>query len=320
MNKVVIGTRGSALALCQAEMVEAALEKAFPDLQIERRVILTTGDRRTDVSLNQVAKAEGTWDKGVFIKKLEVALHAGEIDIAVHSLKDLPTVLEDDFALAGMLERAPVRDVFVSRKGLRWQDLQAGQVVGTSSVRRARQVEFLKKGIKICDLRGNVPTRLRKLADSGVMHGILLAEAGMHRLGYVTDGELEIEGVALEVHPLPCAEFFPSAGQGAVALEIRAGDDAAQKLVSAINHAETQAVVTAEREFLRLLDGGCHTPIGVWSEVAGEDLKMAARVFPEEEGEPDETGFCGKISEPLETGKALFGELPQAKFQGSPEN
>lgn len=309
MKKVVIGTRGSALALCQAEMVEAALGKAFPNLEIERRVILTTGDRRTDVALSEVAKVEGVWDKGVFIKEIEVALENGEIDIAVHSLKDLPTVLDAPFALAGVLERAPVRDVFVCKKGGTWNDLQVGHVVGTSSVRRARQVTFLKNGVTVCDLRGNVPTRLRKLAESNVMDGILLAEAGMHRLGYVTDGALDIEGHELEVRPLPCDEFYPAAGQGAVGLEIRVGDDAAQKLVTAINHAATFAVVTAEREFLRLLDGGCHTPIGVWSEITGEGLKMEARVFPEEEGNPSEAKFSGEMSAPLEAGKGLFGAL-----------
>lgn len=309
MKKVVIGTRGSALALCQAEMVEVALGKAFPDLEIERRVILTTGDRRTDVALSEVAKVEGVWDKGVFIKEIEVALENGEIDIAVHSLKDLPTVLDAPFALAGVLERAPVNDVFVCKKGGSWKNLQAGQVVGTSSVRRARQVTFLKKGVTVCDLRGNVPTRLRKLGDSKVMDGILLAEAGMHRLGYVTDGALEIEGHELEVQPLSCDEFYPAAGQGAVGLETRVGDDASQKLVAAINHAATFAVVTAEREFLRLLDGGCHTPIGVWSDIAGDELRMAARVFPEEEGSPSEAKFSGKMSAPLRVGNGLFEAL-----------
>lgn len=311
MKKVVIGTRGSALALCQAEMVETALGKAFPDLEIERRVILTTGDRRTDVALSEVAKVEGVWDKGVFIKEIEVALENGEIDIAVHSLKDLPTVLDAPFALAGVLERAPVRDVFVSKKGVSWRSLQTGQVVGTSSVRRARQVIFLKHGVTVCDLRGNVPTRLRKLAESEVMDGILLAEAGMHRLGYVTNGALEIDGHELEVHPLPCDELYPAAGQGAVGLEIRAGDDAAQKIVDAINHATTFSVVTAEREFLRLLDGGCHTPIGVWSEIENDELKMASRVFPEEEGNPSEAKFSGKMSTPLEVGKGLFDALSE---------
>ena len=152
-----IGTRGSELALVQATATEAALAAMFPDLPLERVIIKTTGDRRTDVSLANVAKAEGIFDKGVFIKELELALDDGSIDIAVHSLKDLPTVLEPRFALAAVLERAPVRDVLVTRDGTSLETLPAGARVGTSSVRRARQVEMLRPDLKVVDLRGNVP-------------------------------------------------------------------------------------------------------------------------------------------------------------------
>ncbi|RYD20348.1 MAG: hydroxymethylbilane synthase, partial [Verrucomicrobiaceae bacterium] len=181
-SPIIVGTRGSELALVQATATEAALAAAFPDRAIERKVIKTTGDRRTDVSLADVAKAEGTFDKGVFIKEIEEALDAGEIDIAVHSLKDLPTVLEDRYLLAAVLERAPVRDVLVMREPGGLAALPVGAKVGTSSVRRAKQMEWLRPDITVVDLRGNVPTRLRKLAEDGTYDAILLAEAGLVRL------------------------------------------------------------------------------------------------------------------------------------------
>ena len=294
MKKVKIGTRGSALALKQAEMTETALASAFPELEVERVIITTTGDRRTDVALNEVAKAEGVWDKGVFIKELEVALENGEIDIAVHSLKDLPTGLEEQFVLAGVLERAPVRDVFIGK--VAWDDLKEGHVVGTSSVRRAKQLVDLKSGVEVCDLRGNVPTRLEKLAE-GELDGILLAEAGLRRLGYEIDQPMEVLGKALIAHCLPEEEFFPAAGQGAVGFETRADDKQSQDIVSALNHLETWQRVTAERQFLELLDAGCHTPVGVWTELKGDQIEMGARVYPESGGEPKRSTITASLDE-----------------------
>nr|XP_061801948.1 porphobilinogen deaminase-like [Nerophis lumbriciformis] len=287
-------------------MVERALRLHFPEMEVVRQVIVTTGDRRTDVSLDQVAKAEGVWDKGVFVKELEVALHGGEVDLAVHSLKDLPSVLEDEFELGGVLERAGVRDVLVTRGEVSWDDLGEGKVVGTSSVRRAKQVQDLCAGVEVCDLRGNVPTRLRKLAESEVMDGILLAEAGMERLGYVTDGKLEIEEVTLRVRPLEAGKFLPAASQGAVGLEVRAGDAEVKEVLAKLNHEETMAVVTAEREFLKLLEAGCHTPVGVWSEVVGEELRMRVRVYSEDEGEVKEGEFTGKVKVPKEVARGVY--------------
>jgi len=304
MKTLKLGTRGSALALVQAEMTEAALAQAFPDLEVERVVIKTTGDRRTDVALNEVAKAEGIWDKGVFIKELEVALENGEIDLAVHSLKDLPTVLESQFELRGVLERAPVADVWVGK--VPWAEVGEGAIAGTSSVRRAKQLEDLKPGIIIQDIRGNVPTRLEKCATEGFA-GIMLAEAGLRRLGYSVEGILEIAGHQLHVSCLPQDEFFPAAGQGAVGLEIRKGDHEVGKIVDALNHAETLQRVTAEREFLRLLDGGCHTPVGVWSRLSEDLIEMGARVYPEDGGVSQSALASGGNT--LEVAKELFEKL-----------
>lgn len=306
MNTLKLGTRGSALALKQAEMTEAALAKAFPDLQVERVVIKTTGDRRTDVALKDVAKAEGIWDKGVFIKELEVALENGEIDVAVHSLKDMPTVLEDPFQLRSVLERAAVADVWVGK--ISWNEVKKGARIGTSSVRRARQVQYLRPGTRIVDLRGNVPTRMEKAAMDEDYDGIILAEAGLERLGYQTEGIQEIQRYPLFIEAFDEQEFLPAAGQGAVGLEIRRGDERAGKIVDALNHQETWDRVSAEREFLRLLEAGCSTPIGVWSVLDGELLTMGARVFPEAPGAMPRTAEAEGVV-PLEVARRLFEKL-----------
>ncbi len=305
MKTLKIGTRGSALALKQAEMTEAALAVHFPDLEVERVIIKTTGDRRTDVALSEVAKVEGIWDKGVFIKELEVALEKGEIDVAVHSLKDLPTVLEPPFQLRSVLERAPVADVWVGK--IPWSEVRKGSRVGSSSVRRARMLQFLKPGVKIVDLRGNVPTRMEKAAMDADYDGIILAEAGLSRLGYQTEGMFEIHRHPVFVECLPERSFFPAAGQGAVGLEIRRGDEESGELIDALNDLDTWNRITAEREFLRLLDAGCSTPIGVWSTLTGEHLEMGARVFPENPGSPRKSRASGVV--PLEVAQQLFENL-----------
>lgn len=306
-----LGTRGSELALVQACATEAALAAMFPDWRLDRVIIKTTGDRRTDVSLAHVAKAEGIFDKGVFIKELEMALEDGSIDIAVHSLKDLPTVLEPQFALAAVLERAPIRDVLVTRDGADLMTLVAGSRVGTSSVRRAKQVELLRPDLQVVDLRGNVPTRLAKLLSGEQHDAILLAEAGLVRLGYLPEygaGTEPIVGIpGLSALRLDEHGFFPAAGQGAVGLEIRTGDSRSRALAESINHADTWQRITAEREFLRLLDGGCHTPVGVFSSLKNGELHLHARVFPEAGGVPK----CGEArgTQPYQVAKSLYESL-----------
>lgn len=308
-----IGTRGSELALVQAHATETALAAVFPDLEIERVIIKTTGDRRTDVSLANVAKAEGIFDKGVFIKELELALDDGSIDIAVHSLKDLPSVLDERYALAAVLERAPVRDVLVTRDGFSFDTLPPGARVGTSSVRRACQVRFLRPDLEVVDLRGNVPTRLKKLASGENHDAILLAEAGLVRLGYLplssdaATSEPVIDMPGLAVQRLAEEAFFPAAGQGAIGLEIRAADKRSWTFAESIGHADTWKRITAEREFLRLLDAGCNTPVGVFCSLAGGELHMRARVFPEDGGEPRTGEAAG--DDPIETALKLFQSL-----------
>ena len=307
--KIRLGTRGSALALKQAEMTEAALAAAWPELEVERVVIKTTGDRRTDIALKDVAAAEAIVDKGVFIKELEVALQDGEIDFAVHSLKDVPTVFEDEFELVCFLERAPVSDVLLTKVEGGLNALPAGATVGTSSVRRARQLTFLRPDLKIVDLRGNVPTRLEKLASQEELDGIMLAEAGLRRLNYSIDEVITINSVDLYAQILADKVFYPAAGQGAVAMEVRKDDRDTRVLLEKISHADTQKSVTAEREFLRLLDAGCHTPVGVWTRHTDSGLSMGARVFSEQDlkAQPRHAECSG--ADPIETGRHLFEAL-----------
>jgi hydroxymethylbilane synthase len=311
-KEIIIGTRGSDLALVQATATEGLLRAAFPDVLFRREIISTTGDRRTDVSLADVAKAEGTFDKGVFIKELEEALAAGSIDIAVHSLKDMPTVLDARFAMVATLERAPVRDVLLTKNLSGLDGLMPGARVGTSSVRRAKQIEFLRPDLVLLDLRGNVPTRVRKLAETDQYDAILLAEAGLIRLGFLPEtapqGEETVNGFDnVFASRLSESEFFPAAGQGAIGLEIREDDDDSLAFAKAISHPETWTKATAEREFLRLLDGGCHTPVGVYSYLNGAEISLFARVFPEEGGKP-RIGEA-KGTDPIQTALQLFNSL-----------
>jgi len=312
---LIVGTRGSELALVQATTTEQLLADAFPGLSLRREVIRTTGDRRTDVSLSEVAKAEGTFDKGVFIKELEEALDRGDIDVAVHSLKDMPTVLEDRFAIAAVLERAPIRDVLVSRRPGGLDAIPKNGRIGTSSVRRAKQIQWLRPDLEVIDLRGNVPTRLKKVASERLYDAILLAEAGLLRLGYLQqeplmpNGETIVGIPGLHAVRLPEDEFYPAAGQGAIALEIRATDAPSRIFAQGINHAETMTRITAEREFLRLLDGGCHTPVGVFSKLEDGQLTLKARVFPDAGGEPKTGSLTGPSDNPIALANQLFNSL-----------
>lgn len=310
MDRIVVGTRGSALALVQADMTEKLLQKAYPEKEIVRKVITTTGDRRTDVALSEVAKVEGVLDKGVFTKELEMALEAGEIDLAVHSLKDVPTVLPEGFEISSVLERAAVNDVLISKKEGGLAALPQGATVATSSVRRQRMLLWMRPDIKLVDIRGNVPTRLRKLAESTEMDAIILAEAGLQRLGYDPEGEISTEAGCVFSAIIDPEQFLPAAGQGAVGIETRIGDEATKACVEAICHQPTFTRITAEREFLRLLDAGCHTPVGVTTQLFGEKLLMEAIVFDEEgHQEPQTAEISGEKTAPINTAKSLYQKL-----------
>ena len=246
-------------------------------------------------------------DKGIFTKELEVALEQGEIDIAVHSMKDAPTVLADHFEVAGVLERAPVSDALISCHVGGLEGLPQGATVATSSVRRQRQLKGLRPDLNLVDIRGNVPTRLRKLVENDELDAIMLAEAGLVRLGY--DIAAPLDG-GLFVSCLDPEKFLPAAGQGIVGFEIRKGDSDVLTCVEAITHAASMVKCRAEREFLRLLDAGCHTPVGVRSWIEGDQLHMEGRVFDEESDDaPKESQAVGPTQEPEQVALQLFTSL-----------
>jgi hydroxymethylbilane synthase len=271
-----IGTRGSPLALAQAREVQARLEAAHGTSQdhepqgkgglaFETRVIKTTGDRIQDRPL---AEAGG---KGLFTKEIEEALLAGEVDLAVHSMKDMPTELPAGLMLAAFLPREDVRDALISSKAMSGDlaDLPAGAVVATSSLRRQAQVRHLRPDLRVVPMRGNVETRLRKLAE-GAADATLLALAGLNRLGLAHRA----------AGPVPVAAMLPAVAQGAIGVEIRSDDTAMAQLTAPLNHAPTALAVTAERAFLAKLEGSCRMPIAALGELSGGpagDLRFTFR-------------------------------------------
>jgi hydroxymethylbilane synthase len=253
-----IGTRGSALALWQARHVQERLASLGHAATLHE--ITTTGDRLQDQRLEAVG------GKGAFLKEIEEALLAGEVDLAVHSLKDVPTALPAGLALVAILERADPRDVLVSSGG-HLSELGAGARVGTTSLRRRSLVHSLRPELQLEDLRGNVDTRLRRLRE-GRFDAILLAMAGLGRLGRA--------GEATEV--LDPRQFVPAPGQGAIAIECREGDAAVRAALSPLDHPATARAVAAERAFLAALGGGCNVPLGAHAFAAGSDLELVAFV------------------------------------------
>lgn len=251
MTTLTLGTRGSDLALAQTRLVAAQLEAAHPALEVKTEIIKTTGDKRLDVRLS----APGTLEKGLFTKELEEALLAGTIDAAVHSLKDLPTELPPGLALGAILERADPADVLVSRSPGGLDALAAGATVATSSPRRQAQLLHLRPDLVVVEIRGNVPTRLRKLSEDPALDGLLLAKAGLDRLG--------ADILPAGLHACVIGAMLPAPGQGAIALECREGDVAVTDLLQSIHHEETALCVHAERDLLRKLGGGCSLPLGV---------------------------------------------------------
>lgn len=265
MSILRIGTRGSELALAQTHQAIAALQAANPGLQCEIRIISTAGDQRTDIPLHQVNAATGTGDKGVFIAAIEEALAAGEVDCAVHSLKDMPGVLDARFALAAVLPREEIQDVLVVKKQ------SAQPVIATGSVRRVHMVHTYWQGAaRTVPVRGNVATRLRKLVESPEVTATLLARAGLNRLGYDRES-FELNGVRLQVQGLPVEEFPPALGQGAIALECRRDDAATAAMLAQVNHEPTYRCISCERAFLNLLQADCSVPVGGYAEINADD-------------------------------------------------
>lgn len=299
-----IGTRGSELALAQARLAAEALQAAHPGLRCELRVIRTAGDQRTDIPLSEVNKATGTGDKGVFIAAIEEALAAGEIDCAVHSLKDMPGALDPRFTLAAVLPREQVEDVLVCREDAD----PACPVVATGSVRRARLVQSLWPAARTVPVRGNVATRLRRLAESAEATSTLLARAGLNRLGY-TQPTLEVCGRTLRLQTLPVEDFPPALGQGAIALETRADDAAATALVAAVDHAPTHRCIRAERRFLHLLQADCSVPVAGLATEGDGALTLRIVYYPPSGGVVRLSHTGSPADSPEDVAQAVFNGL-----------
>ncbi|WP_075590255.1 hydroxymethylbilane synthase [Labilibacter marinus] len=284
-DKIVIGTRGSQLALYQANKVKADLEEIYADLEVELKIIKTKGDKILDVALSKIG------DKGLFTKELEVALLEGDIDLAVHSLKDLPTELPAEFQLGAVLERADYRDALVSKNGLKLNELNENHKIATSSLRRIAGLKKINPAFEIVDIRGNVNTRLKKMED-GYCDAMIMASAGLKRLG--------LEKYITEV--LEPTEFIPAVAQGAIAVETRAGDNRVNDLLQVINHKPTLDAVSAERAFMRELEGGCQVPVGAYSS--------------SEAGEITLTGFASSLNGDIYLKDSIAGSLSNAKELG----
>lgn len=256
---LIIGTRQSLLALWQSNHIASLLRKQYPDCQVTLKKIVTKGDRILDVPLAQIG------GKGLFTKEIETELLDGTVDLAVHSLKDMPTVLPEGLCLTAITTRANVGDAFVSNKYASFSELPQGAVLGTSSLRRKAQLLAVRPDLKIVDLRGNVDTRLRKL-DEGQMDAIILAAAGLERLGHA-DRIREI---------IPTTVCLPAVGQGALAIECRSDNKEVRDMLAFLNDLPTKQVTDAERAFLGLIEGGCQVPIGVHAEVENDNVKIEA--------------------------------------------
>jgi len=256
MRKLIIGTRGSKLALWQANYVAKLLRENYT-IETELKTIKTHGDKILDVPL---AKVGG---KGLFVKEIEVALAKGDIDLAVHSMKDVPTELPDGLGIVAMPERVDTRDVLISAEKLPLMELRHGTIVGTSSLRRQAQLLHVRPDFKLVDVRGNLETRLRKMKE-GQFEAIILAAAGLDRMGY---GDLITERISPELS-------LSAVGQGAIGIETRLDDKEVMRKLKALNHSATFSAVTAERALMKLLQGGCQVPIGALGTIKGDTLHL----------------------------------------------
>ena len=287
---LVIGSRGSKLALWQAEQARARLHELNPQVEVQIEIIKTTGDVKTD-PLSVIG------GKGVFTKELEDALLDGRIDIAVHSLKDLPTILPDGLSIAAICEREDARDALVLRVGSEGgslMDLPEGAIVGTSSQRRLSQLKALRRDVEVRDLRGNVDTRIRKL-DEGQYDAVILASAGLVRLGLQ---ERISARIAID-------EMLPAVGQGAIAIETKSDNEFAVQSASRLDHRETRVACLAERAFLQSLGGGCQFPIAAHAILENDLLKLDGLV-----AKPDGSEILrDSLSGPLDDPEALGSEL-----------
>jgi hydroxymethylbilane synthase len=288
-----IGTRGSQLALYQANKVKSELEAKFPDKKIEIEIIKTKGDKILDVALSKIG------DKGLFTKEIENALIDGTVDLAVHSLKDLPTVLPEGLKLGGVLKRAEFRDALVTTTGKKIAELDENDTIATSSLRRKAQLLKINPNFKIVDIRGNVNTRLQKMAD-GHCTAMIMAAAGLQRIGL----DEHISEVINE------DTIIPAVSQGIIAIEIRENDERIQSIIDAINDSEASIAGGAERVFLNVLEGGCQVPVGCYTKVEYNKFFMKGFISM-----PDGSQFIsGEMSGKIMDAKKIAKDLANSFF------
>jgi hydroxymethylbilane synthase len=296
-NRIILGSRGSELALAQVRMAETALRMARPDLEVVIEIIRTSGDEGRQRAAIVDRKAGR---KGMFTREIEKELLAGRIDVAVHSAKDLPSEQRDELEVTATLRRANTDDVLVTKDGLGLTSVAAGSTIATGSIRRQRQLKWKRSDLKVAEVRGNVSTRLRKLRENPAWSGIILAEAGLERLGIVSrtlrqpdlEGELQpseawqLDRPRYQFAPLSSEDFLSAGGQGIIALQVRCEDAHTKELLAAIDDRPTHLCLRAEREFLRLLNGDCDSPVGVQARFQPNELRLRAQVFSADEGAP----------------------------------
>ena len=295
-NKFIIGSRGSELALWQANFIKGELEKNNDNISVEIKIIKTKGDKITDVALSKIG------DKSLFTKELENELLENNIDIAVHSLKDLQTQIPKGLKLAAVTKRHPVDDVLIAKeKNVTLKKIRQNGVVATGSLRRRSQLLNLRPDINVVELRGNVPTRIGKFLESD-WDAIILARAGVERLGL----EKNISSFISK------NEILPAVGQGALGIEIRESDKDTAAILKSVHDQETLFAVLAERSLLRTLEGGCQVPIGTYSEIKGEELYLKAYVGSVNGKVAFRDSISGKKEEAEKLGRDLANKLLNA--------
>ncbi|AKL93567.1 porphobilinogen deaminase HemC [Clostridium aceticum] len=292
MRKIKIGSRASELALVQAEMIMKMLKEKFPQYDYEIIKIKTLGDKILDKTLSKIG------GKGLFVKEIQTALLEESVDLAVHSMKDMPAESPEGLMLAAITEREDPRDVLVTKSGKALEELSTNASIGTSSLRRKAQLLNLRKDLVLKDIRGNVATRLNKIDTEG-LDAVTLAAAGLKRLGYDDSNfyYLDIEA------------FTPAVGQGALGCEIRRNDQMLYDMFQEINHKETYNCVMGERVFLKLLEGGCHIPIGAYAQKVGEELWMTGMVASPDGSEVIRHKEKGNFEDFLKIGTKLAEEM-----------
>ncbi|HXA09735.1 MAG TPA: hydroxymethylbilane synthase [Chthoniobacterales bacterium] len=294
-GRIILGSRGSDLALAQTRLVERALQAAWPELEVAIEVIRTRGDEEPKTELLADRKAGR---KGMFTREIEQALLVRRIDVAVHSAKDLPSEPREELELGATPPRGAAEDVLITKTGDGLATIPAGSVIATGSVRRQHQLVWKRPDLQTADLRGNVPTRLRKLRENESWSGVILARVGLERLGLAVQGEI-----------LSPDDFVPAGGQGVIALQVRRADAKTRRWIDPVNDRATLTCLRAEREFLRLLGGDCDSPVGVQALLNEGELVLRAQIFEGQTAAPRVGTTTGSAADPEAIAAQLMKQL-----------